>query len=68
MTSKIDEDMLAAMMRRMAWERAKGEFYSALATFYGSDPRFASAYKAIGKFVREVESNGWMDTVVLYHD
>lgn len=51
-------------MRNMAWERAKGELFSMLITYYSSstsypeDTNYEPMKKAINLFIKKVEDNG----------
>lgn len=57
----IGNDELAAVLRGMAWERAKGEMKSALRTFYGRREQFEALSAAIDSFVKTVEDEGWIE-------
>ncbi|KKL62082.1 hypothetical protein LCGC14_2188800 [marine sediment metagenome] len=50
------ESMDMKIMRRMAWERAKGELQSMLQTYWGSD-NFEEFDMAVKEFVNKVEDN-----------
>lgn len=51
-------DILAAIMRNMAWERAKGELESMRVTFYGREEQYKELDKKIREFVKDVEDYG----------
>ena len=51
------QDMLG-VQRAMAWERAKGELNSILATYTGDTARFERMSEFVETFVAEVEDEG----------
>lgn len=57
----IGNDELAATLRGMAWERAKGELQSALRTFYGRREQFEALSQVIDSFVKQVEDEGLIE-------
>jgi hypothetical protein len=44
-------------MRMMAWERAKGELRSMLATYWDNYDRYTLMDDAVERFIKEVEDN-----------
>ena len=50
------ESMDMKIMRRMAWERAKGELQSMIQTYWGND-NFKEFDTAVKEFVNKVEDN-----------
>ena len=56
-----DDSRVRITLRDMAWERAKGELYSMLCTFWGSEgenPKFFDEVKAaIDEFVEKIEQD-----------
>jgi hypothetical protein len=54
----MDMEDLRGLMRAMAWERAKGELESMLATFSGDKSRFDALDILVTEFVAEVEAGG----------
>ena len=50
------ESMDMKIMRRMAWERAKGELQSMLQTYWGND-NFLEFDVTVREFVKKVENN-----------
>jgi len=55
-----DESMEIKIMRQMAWERAKGELRSVLAT-YCRNENFSEADKLINSFIKRVEDEGLVE-------
>lgn len=55
-----EESREIAVMRRMAWCRAKGELMSMLETCHNND-NFTELSAAINDFVAKVEGNGLTD-------
>jgi len=59
----MNEDKILDSMRRMAWQRAKGELYSILETYFSdsqnhhSYDEFDKQSKRIEKFIKEFEDN-----------
>lgn len=45
-------------MRRMAWQRAKGELYSMLDTFYGEQEHYDKLKDHIQEFIQHAEDEG----------
>jgi len=50
------ESMDMKIMRRMAWERAKGELQSMIQTYWGND-NFKEFDTVVKEFVNKVEDN-----------
>ena len=46
------------VMRKMAWERAKGELISILHTYYGDMETYNRTEEVIEKFIKIVEDEG----------
>lgn len=57
----MSNDEIAAILRRQAWQRAKGELNSILDTYYGEENKFEPMSNAIDDFVARVEENGWTE-------
>lgn len=53
-----DDSRVRDTMRRMAWERAKGELRSMGQTIYGDREKFEALDKAVEDFIRSVEDDG----------
>ncbi len=52
-------DKLIHVLRSMAWERAKGELFSILDTYYGDErEKFEKMNNKLTKFVKEIEDEG----------
>lgn len=56
-----DDTRVLKTMRAMAWERAKGELYSILNTFWGEEGAFEAMRTEIEKFCAVVDSNGLVE-------
>ena len=56
--STHEETRTIAVIRNMAWDRAKGELNSMLQTIYGDQDKFEELESAISEFVNLVEENG----------
>ena len=54
-------DTIKHMLRAMAWERAKGELRSMLATYENEQATFAAMDDALDEFIVMVEENGWAE-------
>lgn len=51
------ETVLLEAMRRMAWQRAKGELLSILETYYGGTSDFENVSDKIEDFIKDIEDN-----------
>ena len=56
----MDESREIRTMRLMAWERAKGELYSMINTYW-NNKNFDQMKSEIIKFVDKVEDEGWQE-------
>ena len=54
----MDNFPVKRILRHMAWERAKGELQSILATFIGEMDQFEALDKSIREFIEHVEGEG----------
>lgn len=52
-----DSKHIEHCLRAMAWERAKAELYSILATYQGDTENFREFDEAVHAFVKNVEDN-----------
>jgi len=53
----VSNETQIRILRTMAWQRAKGELYSMLETFYNNVDQFEALKKEIAEFVNYVENN-----------
>lgn len=53
-----ESEELQAMLRGMAWERAKGELQSVRCTYHGPTGKLDKFDELYKKFISEVEDNG----------
>lgn len=51
------EERILITLRRMAWERAKGELLSLLETYWGEKNSFEEVSKRIEDFIKEFEDH-----------
>lgn len=58
MADSSKHDMHAKMLRRMAWERAKGELMAMLQTFQGEFIEYDTLDTQVRIFVKKVEGEG----------
>jgi hypothetical protein len=55
------ERVETVILRKMAWERAKGELHSILTTYIGNY-NYSEMKVAIDQFIENVEENGLTDS------
>lgn len=53
----MSEFYVKQMLRAQAWERAKGELFAMLATYYSDPEKYERADDAVKQFIAEVEGN-----------
>jgi hypothetical protein len=51
------DEMYLQALRRMAWQRAKGELLSILETYYGETSEFDLVSDKIKSFIKDIEYN-----------
>ena len=48
-------DNILTSLRLMAWERAKGELYAMLQTYYGESSGFDSVKSQVDEFINKID-------------
>lgn len=51
----MDEQRMFATMRQMAWERAKGELFAMLQTYWDRQEQFDKMNLELKEFIKKVE-------------